>query len=400
DKASRTSTLASGSVCMAASAGSDGKVYALFDTGIVAWYDPTANSNSTFDTGRTQYNGASMWVDRDFVWVYNGDTLYTYDTSAYTESTAARADDDWGIDVFSRAAAFTGKPVIPEWSCTRAISTSEGIFYVKNVFEGGLSVAKVWRVDRDASGSYILTPIGTLPKGQVAINIAHHLGSILITTVPNFHRAVVNADDQKVTVYHVTGKSIGAVGSLLGGTNVDETPVWMLGSHNEMLYIGGRKRLWVYDGRVGAFHVVHVESATKYTNHGSGFTAMATVASTSGAGLLFMHTSQDGLSAAPYFELLVEDSLITTSDDTAFVTSNWFDFELPMEEKTIYEVFYDASDIRTDSTVLIQVSADGAAFSTVATVTGGVSADTIRQAVITPITGYKFQYKLVFSTDT
>jgi hypothetical protein len=174
----------------------------------------------------------------------------------------------------------------------------------------------------------------------------------------------------------------------------------MLGTHNEMLYLGGRKRLWMYDGRVGAFHAVHVESATKYTNHGSGFTAMATVASTSGAGLLFMHTSQDGLAAAPYFELLVEDSLITTSDDTAFVTSNWFDFELPLEEKTIHEVFYDASNIRADSTVLIQVSADGGAFSTVVTVTGGVSVDTIRQAVATPITGYKFQYKLVFSTDT
>ena len=401
--ASRLSTgLGAGSVCMAASASADGRMYALLDTGRVAWYDPTANTNATFDTGRTQYNGTGMWADRDFVWVYNGETVYNYDSTGglYTESAAAIADDDWGQDVFSRAAAFADKPIVPEWSCTRAITTSEGIFYVKNVFEGGLPVAMVWRVDRDASGSYILTPVGTLPKGQVAINIAHHLGSILITTVPNFHRAVKNADDQKVTVYHVTGKSIGAVGSPLGGTNIDETPVWFLGTHNEMLYIGGRKRLWLYDGRVGAFHAVHVESATKYTNHGSGFTDMVTVASTSGAGLLFKHSSQDGLAAAPYLELLVEDSLITTSDDTAFVTSNWFDFELPMEEKTIHEVFYDASDIRADSTVLIQVSADGAAFSTVVTITGGVSTGTIRQAVITPITGYKFQYKLIFSTDT
>ena len=399
--ASRTTAHDSSDNCMAASAGSDGKVYALMGDGTVAYYDPTANTNGTFSVGRIPLNGASMWVDRDFVWVYNSDRIYSYDINdSYAESAAPRADDDWGIDVFSRSADFSGTAIIPIWSCTRAITTSEGIFYVKNVFEGGLPVAKVFRVDRDASGSYINTPIGTLPKGQVAINIAHHLGSVLIATVPNFHRAVVNADDQKVTVYHVTSKSIGAVGSLLGGTNIDETPVWFLGTHNEMLYLGGRKRLWTYDGRVGAFHAVHVESATKYTNHGSGFTAMATVDSTSGAGVLLMHTSQDGLAASPYFELLIEDSLITTSDDTAFVTSNWFDFELPMEEKTIYEVFYDASNIRTNSTVLIQVSADGAAFSTVATVTGGVSANTIRQAVITPITGYKFQYKLVFSTDT
>jgi len=386
---------------MAISSGSDGRVYALFQDGKVAWYDPTAGTVGTFETSRTQYNGASMWADKDFVWVYNGSTIYNYDIAdTYAESAAAKADDDDGVDVFSKSAVFTGKPIIPEWSCTRAISTSEGIFYVKNVFEGGLSLAKVYRVDKDASGSYILTPIGSLPKGQVAVNIAHHLGSILITSVPNHHRATLNAEDQKVTMYHVTGRSIGAVGSPLGGTNIDETPVWLLGTHNEQLFMGGRKRLWQYDGRVGSFHIVHTESATKYTDHGSGFSGMTTVGSSSGAATLFMHTSQDGLTAAPYLELLIEDSLITTSDDTAFVTSNWFDFDLPMETKTIHEVYYDTGNIRTDSTVAIQVSADGGAFATVATLTGGTTADTARVAIATPITGYKFQYKLVFSTDT
>ena len=399
--ASRTQAHTGATVCMAISAGSDGRVYALMDDGEVGYYDPTANTNSVFDTARAQYNGAALWADRDYVWVYSGDKLYSYDINdTYAESTAAKADDDWGIDVFSRSADFTTKPVIPEWSCTRAITTSEGIFYVKNVFEGGLPAAKVYRVDRDAAGNHINTPIGTLPKGQVALNIAHHLGSILLATVPNFHRAVENTDDQRVTVYHVTGKSVGAVGSPLGGTNIDETPVWFLGSHNELLYIGGRERLWMYDARVGAFHAVHSEAATKYTDHGSGFTGMVTVDSTSGAGVLFMHTSQDAAAAAPYFELLVEDSLITTADDTAFVTSNWFDFELPMEEKTIAEVFYDSEHIRTDSTVTIAISADGGAFTTVATLTGGTSDDTLRVAVSTPITGYKFQYKLTFSTDT
>ena len=395
----RTQTHDSGDVMMAGSAGADGRVYALMSGGEVGWYDPTANTNGEFDTGRTQYNGAAIWVDRDFVWVYNGDTIYSYAiASSYAESSEAKADDDDGIDVFSRAMVTTGKPIIPEWSCTRAIITSEGIFYVKNVFEGGLPIAKVYRVDRDAAGSHILTPTGSLPKGALAINIAHHLGSILVTTIPNYHRAVLNVEDQKVTVYHVTGKSIGAIGSPLGGTSLDESPVWFLGTYNEMLYIGGRKRLWMYDGRIGAFHAVHVEADSKYTDHGSGFTDMATVDSTKGTGLLFMHTSQDGGSNAPYFELMVDDSAITTANDTAFLTSNWFDFELPLEEKTIYELFYDVSDIRTDSTIVVQLSADGGAFSTVATILH-TSADTTR-IPITPTTGYKFQYKLVFSTDT
>jgi hypothetical protein len=113
-----------------------------------------------------------------------------------------------------------------------------------------------------------------------------------------------------------------------------------------------------------------------------------------------MHTSQDGLSVAPYFELLVEDSLITTANDAAFVTSNWFDFDLPMEQKTIHEVFFDTEHIRTGTVVLVQISADGGAFTTVASLTGGTTADTARQAITAPITGYKFQYKLVFPTDS
>ena len=398
DFASRTTSLASGAVCMAISAGSDERVYALFNTGDVLYYDPTANTNGTFDAALTVFQGTSMWVDRDTVWIYNGDKLFAYDINdTYAKTT--KADDDWGIDALSRSATFTGKPIIPFWSCTRGITTSEGIFYVKNVFEGGLPVAKVYRVDKDASGSYILTPIGTLPKGQVAIEIAHHLGSILVSTVPNFKQAAKNTVDQKVTIYHVTGRTIGAVGSPLGGTNIDETPVWLLGAHNEMLMIGGRKRLWSYDGRVGAFHTVHVESATKYTDHGSGFTDMVTVDSTSGAGALFMHTSQDGLAAAPYLELLVENSLITTADDTAFVTSNWFDFDLPMEQKTVHEIYYDVEHVRTGSFITFQLSVDGGAFATVAQTAGG-GANTARVALETPITGFKFQYKILFTTDT
>ena len=399
----RTSSILSSYKCMAGSAGADGKVYALMSDGTVAYYDPTANTNGTFATGRLQYNGAALWADKDFVWNYNGDTIYNYDINdTYAESTEAKADDDDGIDVLSRDRTtwfnLSNKNVIPLWSCTRAIITSEGIFYVKNIFEGGLSLAKVYRVDRDASGSHILTPLGSLPKGQVALNITHHLGSIMITTVPNYHRTTMNDSDQKVTVYHVTGKTIGAVGSPLGGTNIDETPLWFLGTYNEMLYMGGRHRLWMYDGRVGAFHVVHENTATKYTDHGSGFSDMVSVAHTGGTGLLFMHTSQDGTSAAPYFEMLTEDKQITTSNDVASLTSNWFDFDLPMEEKTIYEVFYNADNIRTDSTIVIQVANEDGAFSTVATVLH--TANNVVRVPIMPTTGFKFQYKVIFSTDT
>ena len=384
---------------VAISAGSDGRVYALHQDGGLHWHDPTAHTDGDIATvSVAMYNGASMWVDRDYVWIYNGDQLYRYAIAgAYAEE--SMADDDWGIDAFSRSASFSGKPIIPEWSCTRAITTSEGIFYVKNVFEGGLVVSKVYRVDRDASGEYILTPIGTLPKGMVAINITEHLGSILIATVSNFFSAVNNADDQRVTFYHVTDRNIGAVGSPLGGTNIDETPVWFLGTVDEQLFFGGRRSIWQYDARVGAFHEFKEQTGTKYTDHGGGWFQMAAVDSTTGPGLLFLHCSQDGTGATPYELLLVTDRRVTTDPDNAFVTSNWFDFDLPMEEKSIYELYYDMSNLRDDSTIVIAVSVDGGAFTTVATLTGGVSADTAR-IPITPIRGFKFQYRATFSTDT
>lgn len=383
---------------VAISAGSDGRVYALHQDGALHRFDPTLDTVNAIGTvSVAMYNGASMWVDRDYVWIYNGDQLYRYAINgAYAEE--SMADDDWGIDAFSRTASFSGKPIIPEWSCTRAITTSEGIFYVKNVFEGGLVVAKVYRVDRDASGEYILTPIGTLPKGTVAVNIAEHLGSILIATVSNFFSAVNNADDQRVTFYHVTDRNIGAVGSPLGGTNIDETPVWFLGTVDEQLFFGGRRSVWQYDARVGAFHEFKEQTGTKYTDHGGGWFQMTAVDSTTGPGLLFFHCSQDGTGATPYELLLVTDRRVTTDPDNAFVTSNWFDFDLPMEEKSIYEIYYDMSDLRDDSTIVIAVSVDGGAFTTVKTL-AHTDADTGR-ASITPIRGFKFQYRATFSTDT
>ena len=400
--ATALTTTHTGGACMAIAPGSDGRVYALMDSGEISWYDPTAgtNGNITTKTGAA-YNGSAIWASRDFVWVWDGDKLFNYDISdSYAESLAAIADDDYGLDVLSNAGVWTGKPIIPEWSCTRAIDTSEGIFFVKNVFEGGLTVAKIYRVDKDSSGSYILTPIGTLPKGQVAIDMTHHLGSLLISTLPNFWNTTNNAVDQRVTIYHVTGNSIGAIGSPLGGTNLDETPVWFLGAANEQLYFGGRKRYWQYDARVGAFHTVRTQEDDKYLLHGSGYTSMASVDVTNGPALLIWHTGQDGTSETPRMQYVEENTWLTTSFDDAELISNWFDFDLPMETKTIHEVYYDMGDLRTDSTITIQVSADGGAFSTVATLTGGVSVDTARVAVATPITGYKFQYKLIFSLDT
>ena len=122
-QASRTTAHTETNVCMAATAGADGKAYALMLNGAISWYDPTANTNGNEAGGGSVVNGASMWADESYVWVYSGARIHRYDIAdSYAQELIANDGD--GVDVFALSADFTTKPIIPEWSCTRAITTS------------------------------------------------------------------------------------------------------------------------------------------------------------------------------------------------------------------------------------------------------------------------------------
>jgi len=382
----------------ASSGGNGNLVYAIMKSGWLVYWDTSGVAVTRVNLSVTVSNGTSMWVDADYVWIYNSDLLYRFKiASSYSQE--IMNDDDSGLDVYSASATFTGKPVIPEWSNRRAIRTAEGIFYIKNVFLGGLPVCQIFRVDRDASGSYINTPVGSLSAGTVGLELGYHLSSLLITTVNNFYTAVNNTADQRVTIYHVTGGSVGAIGSPLGGDNLDETPVWFLGAVGEQYLFGGRKRIWQYDPRVGAFHVVKEVTATKYLDHGSGFCDAAFVKLATSSAIIVKHSSQDATTAAPYNVIIDTQVSTNSASKTSYLESNWIDFGLPMEQKSITELYYDSAYIRTGSTVQIQILADSGSFTTVATLTGGTSSNTSR-ITITSIKGYKFRYKLIFSDDS
>lgn len=384
---------------MAGTASTGDLVYALTDTGTLLWWNTTGSTEGDVATGLTIYSGAAMWADDEWVWIYNGDRVYRLDIddSYNVEEATGVVNDGFGPDVFATDADFTGAPLIPKFSTPRAMSTSEGIFYVKNVYEAGLPVAKIFRIDRDASGSYILTPTATLPKGTVAMSIAHHLGSLVVSTVSNFYTALDNTDDQRVILYHVTGGSVGAIGSPLGGNDIDETPVWLLGSVDEQLYIGGRLRIWQYDARVGAIHPIRYNNASKYADYGGGWWQMATVSRSAGSGRLFMHCSGNGLSAAPY--LLIEEHGLfgNTNGQSNYIESNWFDFGLPAEVKSIEEVFYDFDNIRSGESVTIEVAADNGAYQTVATAS---TTYPNRVASAANPAGYRFKYRVTFTDDS
>lgn len=378
----------------AASGGTGDIVYALASNGNVYYWDTSGTTTGSFATGVSIFAGSSLWVDEEYVWIYNGAVVRRYDIDNSYAGELVVNDGD-GFDAYAKDADFTGTPVIPKWGSPRAISTSEGIFYVKNVYEGGGTVAKVYRIDRDNAGNYINTPLATLDKGQVAIGLAMHRSSLILSTVGNLFTALDNSEQQRVTLYHITGGSVGAIGSPLGGTNPADTPVYLLGGNDEQFYIGGRLGVWQYDARVGALHPLYYSSAISLRS--GAITDLVTVRTSKGTGLMFVAYNQ-AVSTGMSIILQHDQQYWNLNAGANYLESNWFDFDLPMEVKKLDEFFIDVDDIRgtNDLTVYALADKDGS-WTQIAQYSAG---DTVGHTTIsTDIAGYRFRYRLVFADD-
>lgn len=372
------------------------EIISVQNTTGTTWVSSTDALPAVSGFNATPIAGAAIWADETYLWYYNGDMIARYDHATFA-SGELMVNDLLGPDVFQQESPTY--PVIPLNSTPRAISTSEGVFYVKNVIVNGKVVAKIARIDRDASGAYIHTPIGTLPVGMVAATITHHLGSLIVATLPSFYRAMANEEHSQVTLYHVTGRSIGALGTMLGPESQDETPVNFLLSIGDMLYIGGARRMWQYDGRVGAIHPYYETDNFAIYGYGGGWFLAAPVLTTNGTATLLMHNGNNG-SFRPYTAVLEDQTHGVASGQDSYLESNYFDFDLPMETKTVTELFYDLTDVRSTKTVTFKVKADDAAsWTTVKMVTEGTD-DLVGRVAITGVTGYKFQYRVEFGEDS
>jgi hypothetical protein len=278
-----------------------------------------------------------------------------------------------------------------------AISTPEGIYYVKNTRQGGQPQAFVFRVDRDAAGNFIGNPIATLPSGSVALSIAYHLGSVVIAASPDWQLIQDNDTvEAEVGLYHITQGSLGALGSPLGGRDaLDETPFALLGSQGSLLYIGGHKRLWIYDAVRGGLH-----TAWSWTTEiGNGpYAAMANVLNSSGEGCMIF-LGADRIARIKNQQYDNPDTVTSFGDDETHytLTSNFFDCGLPMESKELTKVaiLREAGDGQQEYT--IQISADGAAFADA--LTHSTSGEVFEEASLSGTTGIKFQYKVIYQTQ-
>ena len=346
-----------------------------------------------FITNLNPQIGSNIFLSIDGLMVYTGDVLYSIDISG--SSKTKEFDDGLGFDWLSTV-SFGGTNPLLNQATKLAVASPEGIYYVKNVLQDGQPVAWVFRVDRDEAGSWVGEPIATLPVGSVALSITRHMGQVVVTTTPDWQSIYKNdTTEAEIIVYGIsTTTGITLLGSMLGKRGeLDETPYAILGASGPLLYIGGHKRLWIYDAVRGGLHTAF-EWPTELAD-GPYKTMFWGVDSDGDTNLVFVGTDRQ---ARTKNSVDNPDTVTSFGDDETHYTleSNFFDGNLPMELKELTKIslMFDKLDGSQEWT--IQVAPDEGAFTDrlLASVNGSVFAE----ADLSGTTAYQFRYKLIYQT--
>ncbi len=375
---------------------SDQFVYVL-DTDTVGRFHPstTKSVDANWIVNRTHREGSVITAHNGFMVVYDGNRLFTIDKA--TPAIPQIANDGLGPEFLEGMAHSGGAEVVKHSEVDLMVGTPEGLYYVKNVYTAGQPTPYVFRVDRDAAGSWIVNPIATLPVGSVALNIAYHFGSIIVSTSPDWRAVLKNTANYEIVLYHVTQGGMGALGSVLGGRDeLDETPFKLLRAVGPHLYVAGGKRLWVYDAVRGGLHTAHTWPSVP---GGGVWTDMAQVENSSGQ-ILHLFTRRDRYALQKISKVNDPDTVTNFGDDETHYTleSNYFDGGLPMElkELTAISVQHDRIDAQGDQEWLIQASNDDAAFFDV--VASSSASTVFKEGLFSGTSGYRWQFKAIYQT--
>lgn len=350
---------------------------------------------------------------------YGLDELREISDPTGTPSIANIYDDGMGIDYLTNL-AMPSDPLIPACAFRLLIPTSEGLYYIKNVVtNNGLPQPWIFRVDRNAAGTDIGTPVATLDEGTVAIAGTWHLGSLVVSTTDQFEALIENdtsTGDLPITYYHVTPEGLGALGRPQGYPIVthntfpalDDTPAAIIGSNGPRLFIGGRKRIYVYEAIEGGFHpwLQPQTSGDKGVYH-----RQAQYLDSDGdPARIFFGTASVGITNSRYMSQKIQmgSAVVEASNDLYHIESNLIDFALPFERKRLARWYLDLGTTMGDEGEWsLDISADDSAWSTVATL-APTDASPISGMQITdlsaldestlPLWGTRFQYRLKYKT--
>ena len=298
----------------------------------VAKDDGSSGSISSIFTTGNPYYGASLIVGPlGKMHVYDGEMLRRVDAAG--TGLEAVTDDGFGADILENMSNTNG--TISAYSIRLATSSSEGVYYIKNVDSGEGPSAWLFRVERDAAGNIISVPIATLPVGALAISIGYAFGAPMIVTTYEWEKALENDGSHFQTeIWSVFGGTLGLLGSIniqdpanYGTAEPVATLGTFLGVDKNLVLFGATDGVWGYDTVRGGIHKVAattpaVGTETAYLKwYGQGK-------------ILFSNTEM----ADPMSSFDLPTSTLGTDDTTMTLWSNWFDFDLPNEDKTITAV--------------------------------------------------------------
>ncbi len=270
--------------------------------------------------------GSTIFYHEGTLYVWDSDTLQSIADPKGSPVASEVFDDGAGMDWLDSIAS-PAAVNLSKWSCRLALPTTDGIFLAKNIITDGSVTPWIYRIDRDALGNVIGTPIATLNPGSVILDMAWHQGNLMMASTSDLGRLGMNdatATAPRVIFHTWNGKSgIGVVGAAQGN-EPDEMVFKFLMSDQEKMFIGGTTRVWAYDAVRGGVHPMFDVGQTEGHFH-SGFTWSF--------GWTFGHGGDSGsgdLYTLPY-------SGAAPGTPGYFLESNFFNFSLPGEYKTIVE---------------------------------------------------------------
>ena len=329
--------------------------------------------------------GSTIFYHEGTLYVWDSDTLQSIADPKGTPAATEVFDDGAGIDwldgIASPAAVNLGK-----WSCRLALPTTDGIFLAKNIITDGSVTPWVYRIDRDALGNVIGTPIATLNPGSVILDLAWHQGNLMMASTSDLGRLGVN-DATEVAprvIFHTWNNKtgVGVIGAARGN-EPDEMVFKFLMSDQEKLFIGGTTRVWAYDAVRGGVHSMFDVGMSE--GH---FTSAFTTA----AGWTFAHGGAAGDSTVYYMPYAGSPP----GAPGYFLESNYFNFSLPGEAKTIVEATLMTDGIQPFESWRLYLGTDNGNESLVATWSTG-DPNTSTKAVIKE--GVRFDYRIEYDAS-
>jgi len=365
--------------------------YVLFDNGEVGYVTPDSAGALIRDVG-TVYPGSNIFMHFGRLFVWTGDILVEITDPLGSDGQTTIYDDAMGPDMADEIAANGTDPSNPRNTIRLAVPSSEGIWLVKNVNQEGVTVPFITRVDRTNDGTDVGIPIASLPPNTMVLDVAYHLGGLVLATASNMQRVFGNDISAngypEIVLYSLINGSLATIGSPLGGISPDEAPYRFLASDRGLMYIGGNKSVWVYDAVRGGLHkwVENTYAAA------AGGTFMSMVFTTSAGGDEVQQFSHYGSSTVLQQRTEAEGG----NSITHSMESNYFDFNIPAEAKTITHVTLMTDGVAATENWAIQIAVDDGGFNTIANHTSSQT-NSEKQRLSAVKTGFRFQYKLIWT---